>query len=165
MAQVTRRTIRSPWSTGIPEYVWRHQANIAAHNVMRQLPTRRATQVLRTGTESASGHSRRYCHVRSLVRYPWHRTLPRPTRPVCLSPSCFRSAKNRHSRRSSCVLASLDLATRDARAATKDRASRLQRTCAEPAARVLGLIFFGSQFSEGPRRNGGEPTADRAMAG
>jgi hypothetical protein len=36
MAQVTRRTIRSPWSTGIPEYVWRHQANIAAHNVTRQ---------------------------------------------------------------------------------------------------------------------------------
>src|SRR5258705_10068956 len=55
MAQVTRRTIRSPWSTGIPEYAWRHQANIAAHNVTRQLPTRRATQVLRTGTESASG--------------------------------------------------------------------------------------------------------------
>src|ERR1700680_1539343 len=56
MAQVTRRTIRSPWSTGIPEYVWRHQANIAAHNVTRQLPTRRATQVLRTGTETALGH-------------------------------------------------------------------------------------------------------------
>src|SRR5262249_59003590 len=34
-------------------------ANIAAHNVTRQLPTRRATQVLRTGTESASGQSRR----------------------------------------------------------------------------------------------------------
>src|SRR5262245_30805074 len=55
MAQVTRRTIRSPWSTGIPEYVWRHQANLAAHNVTRQLPTRRATKVLRTGTESAVG--------------------------------------------------------------------------------------------------------------
>src|ERR1700730_7978414 len=57
MAQVTRRTIRSPWSTGIPEYVWRHQANIAAHNVTGQLPTRRATQVLRTGTESALGQN------------------------------------------------------------------------------------------------------------
>src|SRR6476659_8244076 len=55
MAQVTRRTIRYPWSTGIPEYVWLHQASIAAHNVTRQLPTRRATQVLRTGTESALG--------------------------------------------------------------------------------------------------------------
>jgi hypothetical protein len=54
-----KATIRSPWSTGIPEYVWRHQANIAVHNVTRQLPTRRATQVLRTGTESASGHQRR----------------------------------------------------------------------------------------------------------
>jgi hypothetical protein len=38
------------------------------------------------------GHSRRYCHVRSLVRYPQHRTLLRPTetrllvaflRPIC----------------------------------------------------------------------------------
>src|SRR5205807_342843 len=38
---------RSPWSTGIPEHV-RLQAYIAAHNVTRQLPTRRATQVLRT---------------------------------------------------------------------------------------------------------------------
>ena len=27
---------------------------------------------------SALGHSHRYCHVRSLVRYPQHRTLPRP---------------------------------------------------------------------------------------
>src|SRR5579863_1134731 len=56
MAQVTRRTIRFPWPTGIPQYVWRHHANIAAHNVTRQLPTRRATQVLRTGTEFPSGH-------------------------------------------------------------------------------------------------------------
>src|SRR5262245_33760130 len=55
MAQVTRRPIRSPWSTGIPEYVWRHPANIAAYIVTRQLPTRRVTQVLRTGTESALG--------------------------------------------------------------------------------------------------------------
>jgi len=34
MAQVTRRTIRSPWSTGIPEYAWRHRANIAAHGAV-----------------------------------------------------------------------------------------------------------------------------------
>src|SRR5258708_32440286 len=40
-----------------PEYVWRHQANITAHNVTRQLPTRQATQVLRTGTESAPGQT------------------------------------------------------------------------------------------------------------
>jgi hypothetical protein len=53
-------------------------------------------------------------------------------RPVCLSLSCARSAKNRHSRRSSCVLASLDLATRDARAATQElgisTATNLRRT-------------------------------------
>src|SRR5271169_5063383 len=70
MAQVTRRTIRSPWSTGIPEYVWRHQANIAAHNVTRQLPTRRATQVLRTGTESASGQSLQIDGHRGRSAYP-----------------------------------------------------------------------------------------------
>ena len=68
MAQVTRRTIRSPWSTGIPEYVWRHQANIAAHNVTRQLPTRRATQVLRTGTESALGRVSRGSPVQTAMR-------------------------------------------------------------------------------------------------
>jgi hypothetical protein len=34
--QVTRRTISSPSSTGIPGYVWRHQANIATHKVTRQ---------------------------------------------------------------------------------------------------------------------------------
>src|SRR5882672_12478751 len=62
MAQVTRRTIRSPWSTGIPEYVWRHQANIAAHNVTGQLPTRRATQVLRTGAEPALGQTEKNSH-------------------------------------------------------------------------------------------------------
>jgi hypothetical protein len=69
-------------------------------------------------------------------------------RPVCLSRSCFRSAKNRHSR-SSCVLASLDLATRDTRAAAKEPASRLQRSCAEPAARVLGLIFSDRSLAKG----------------
>jgi NADPH:quinone reductase-like Zn-dependent oxidoreductase len=46
----------------------------------------------------------------------------------------------------------------------KNSAYQLQRTCAKPAARVLGLIFFGSQFGEGRRRNGEEQTADRAMA-
>ena len=70
MAQVTRRTIRSPWSTGIPEYVWRHQANIAAHNVTRQLPTRRATQVLRTGTKSALGQARSWGDVHWMAVLP-----------------------------------------------------------------------------------------------
>lgn len=34
---------------------------------------------------------------------------------MCLSPSCVRSANNRHNRRSSCVLASVDFATHDTR--------------------------------------------------
>jgi hypothetical protein len=46
---------------------------------------------------AALGHSRRNCHVRSLVRYPQHRTLPRRTETVSLSRSCAR--------RSCCVLA------------------------------------------------------------
>jgi hypothetical protein len=62
-------------------------------------------------------------------------------RPVCLPPSCARSANKGHSRRSSCVLASLDLATRDARTVTNDSAYRLQQTCERSAAGVLGLVF------------------------
>src|SRR6266487_6176826 len=50
-------------------------------------------------------------------------------RPICLPLSCARSANNGHSRCSSCVLASLDLATRDARTVTNDSAYRLQQTC------------------------------------
>src|SRR5260370_20030787 len=62
-------------------------------------------------------------------------------RPVCLSPSCARLANNGHGRRSSCALTSLELAARYARGVTKDSAYRLQRTCAESAAEVLGLVF------------------------
>jgi hypothetical protein len=40
----------------------------------------------------------------------------------------------------------------------------MQRTCAESAAGMLGLFFVRSQFGEGPRKNGEEQTADRAMA-
>ena len=58
---------------------------------------------------SAVGHSRRYCHVRSLVRYPQHRTLPHPTETRLLAAFLRRSVNNGHSRRSSCVLTSLDL--------------------------------------------------------
>ena len=50
------------------------------------------------------------------------------------------------------------------RAVTKDSPYRLQRTCAELAVEVLGLIFVGSQFGERPRRNGEEETGDRRMA-
>jgi hypothetical protein len=62
-------------------------------------------------------------------------------RPVCLSSSCARSAKHRHCSCRSRALASVDLTTRDPRAVTKDSAYRLQRTCAESAAGVLGLVF------------------------
>jgi len=46
-------------------------------------------------------------------------------RPVGLSPSCVRFANKGHSRCSSCVLTSFDLATFDAGAVTKDSACRL----------------------------------------
>ena len=49
---------------------------------------------------TAVGHSRRHCRVRLLVRYPRHRTLPRP-RVACLSSSCVRSASSGHCRRNS----------------------------------------------------------------
>ena len=64
------------------------------------------------------GHSRRrYCHVRALVGYPQHRTLPRPTESG-LSLSCARPANNWHNCRSSCVRPSTDPATRDTRSYT-----------------------------------------------
>ena len=85
-------------------------------------------------------------------------------RPVCLPPSCARSANNGRSRRSSCVLASIDLVTRDARAVSKNLAYRLQQTCERSAAEVLVWFFVRSQFDEGLRRNGEERTPDRAMA-
>jgi hypothetical protein len=63
-------------------------------------------------------------------------------RPICLPLSCARSARNGHSRCSSCVLALLDLATRDARTVTNDSAYRLQQTCERSAAGVL--VWFCS---------------------
>jgi hypothetical protein len=63
---------------------------------------------------------------RSLARYTQHPTLPRPTETrlsvAFLLPICKEPAQPPQP----CVLASLDLATRDARAATKEPASRLQ---------------------------------------
>src|SRR5262249_41416038 len=38
---------------------------------------------------SEMGHSRRYCHVRALVRYPQQRTLPRPVE-TCLLAAFLR---------------------------------------------------------------------------
>jgi hypothetical protein len=87
------------------------------------------------------GHSRRYCHVRSLVRYPQHRTLPRPTEThllvAFLRPICKQQVRPPQL----LPLASLDLATRHGRAVTKGSAYRLQRTCAESAAAVVDLFF------------------------
>ena len=79
--------------------------------------------------------------ISSLVWLDNTRHCLAPPRRVCLSPSCARSANNGQSRRSSCVLPSLDLVTHDACGVTKDSAYRLQRTCAESAAGVLGLVF------------------------
>jgi hypothetical protein len=114
---------------------------------------------------TGSGHSRRYCHVRSLVRYPQRRTLPRPieTRLLVafLRPICKQRAQPPRLLR----LASLDLATRDARTVTKDSAYRLQRTCGNLLPGCLVWFFVRSQFGEGSRRDGEEGTADRARAG
>src|SRR6266436_5116700 len=113
---------------------------------------------------SGLGHSREYCDVRSVGRYPQRRTLPRPTETRLLAAFLPRSANNGHSCRSSCVLASLDLATRDAPTVTNDSAYRLQQTCERSAAGVLVWFFVQSQFCEGLRRNDEARTADRAMA-
>jgi hypothetical protein len=58
-----------------------------------------------------------------------------------LSSSCARSANNGAQQPQLLRLALLDLATPDARAFTKDSTYQLQRTCAESAAGVLGLVF------------------------
>jgi hypothetical protein len=61
-------------------------------------------------------HSRRYCHVRAVARYPQHNSghYHVRRRVGCLSPSCARSANNRHNGRSSCVQPSVDRVTPDA---------------------------------------------------
>jgi hypothetical protein len=71
------------------------------------------------------GHSRRYCHVRSLVRYPQHRTLPRPTETRLLAaflhPFCKQRAPPLQLRRPDFGRSG----EHDARAATKELAYRL----------------------------------------
>jgi hypothetical protein len=79
-------------------------------------------------------------------------------RPVCLPSSCARSANNGPSRRSSCVLASLDLATGEARTVTNVSAYRLQQTCERSAAGCWSGFFsiavwqMTSQERRGPDR-------------
>ena len=98
-------------------------------------------------------HSRRYWHVRSLVRYPQHRTLPRPTETVCLSPSC--------------VLGSLDLARRDALAVTTIR----HIDCNESARNLLPGCSVWFLSDRCLAKNGAgtarrrQPTERRAIAG
>jgi hypothetical protein len=96
-----------------------------------------------------------------LVRYPQQRTFHFRPRPVCLSPSCTRSANNEHTRGNPCVLTLLDLATRDVRAVTKNWLI----DCNEPARNLLPgcLVWFSSesQFSERSRRNGGAPRGEQ----
>jgi hypothetical protein len=66
-------------------------------------------------------------------------------RPRLLAVFLCRSANNGHSRCSSCVLASLDLATREARAVTKrfgiSTATNLRRIC----CRGVGLVFCSNR--------------------
>jgi hypothetical protein len=83
---------------------------------------------------------RRYRHVRSLFRYPQHWTLPRPTETLSLlaylqttgtaaaAPTSWLWSIWRH-------------------AVTKDSAYRLQRTCAESTAEVLGLFLSDRGFA------------------
>jgi hypothetical protein len=134
-------------------YVLRYKSLLRYRSATRRqsrLPLRIICVDIAMSDHSSAIHNTGHYHVRP--------------RPVCLSPSCARSANNGQSRRRSCVLASLDLATLDASAVTKDSAYRLQRTCAESAAEVLGLVFVRSQFGEGSRRDGGKQTVDRTMA-
>jgi hypothetical protein len=65
-------------------------------------------------------------------------------RPVCLPPSCTRSANNGHSRRSSRIRASVDRATHDARSCTRrvgiPTATNLRGMCCQDAEPGFGLI-------------------------
>jgi len=61
---------------------------------------------------SELGHSRRYCHVRSLVRYPQHRTLPRPAETRLLVAFLRAICKQQARPRQLSCLASLDRATK-----------------------------------------------------
>jgi hypothetical protein len=114
---------------------------------------------------SAPGHSRRYCHARSLVRNPQHRTLPRPTQSrllvAFLRPICKQRARPPQLLR----LGSLDLATRDARAVTKIRRIDCNELARNLLSGCLFCFFVRSQFGEGSRRNGEGETADRSNTG
>ena len=114
-------------------YSWdRCEGAVAAHhNSSERVPTALAHQgqswIIRVDIAmsdlSSAIHNTGHYHVRP--------------RPVCLAPSCARSANNGPNRRSSCVLASLDLATRNATRGHQRRgistATNLRGTCSRGA--------------------------------
>jgi len=96
-------------------------------------------------TTTALGHSRRCCHVRSVVRYPQHRTLPRLTETRLLVVLLRSICKAQTLQLPLPRPRSVELATRDARAVTKDSAYRMQRTCAQSAAGCLVWFFLSDR--------------------
>jgi len=76
-------------------------------------------------------------------------------RPVCLPPSCTRSANNGHSRRSSRIRASVDRATHDARSCTRrvgiPTATNLRGMCCQDAEPGFGLIAVWRKTAQGRR--------------
>jgi hypothetical protein len=108
-------------------------------------------RIRRGGSSPLLGQSRRYCHVRALVRYPRYRTLPRPTEtrlPVAfLDPICKQRAQPPLLLR----LASLDL-----RHMTHVRTPKMPHIdCNEPARNLLPLACplqaKGTAFRTGRR--------------
>ena len=99
---------------------------------------------------SQMGHSRRYCHVRSLDRYPPQLTLPRPTDSRLLvafrHPICQTSAAHRNS----CVLSPGRSGEHHARVGclSKGRHDNCPELAQDLSPRLLDLGFAQYQKSE-----------------
>jgi hypothetical protein len=84
-----------------------------------------------------------YCDVRSVVRYPQHRTLLRPTKTRVLVAFLRPIRKQRAQRRSSCVLASVDLANMTRVRPPKNR----HNGCNESAGKLLPGRFPSKEWA------------------
>ena len=91
---------------------------------------------------SGKGHSRRYCHVRSLVRYPQHRTLRRPTETRLLAALLRSFCKQRVQPPQLLRPGFARSGTRDACTVTNDSAYRLQQNLRAICGRGVGLFFL-----------------------
>jgi hypothetical protein len=89
-------------------------------------------------------------------------------RPVCLPPSCARSANNGHSRRSSRIRASVDRATHDARSCTRragiPTATNLRGMCCQDAEPGFGLIAVWRKTAQGRRSADRRPSDGKIKA-